>query len=269
MTGCRLGARLCPARAPRADGPAGAVTFLRLCEDALSSARAPTIAPMTSMGPSKARAFWFALVENAARLVVDADTLGPASPRAQSLVILALEELGKAQWVARVSWPSGDETPVDVPYLDEFGTRHRQKLMQSTHYIEDAAEFVSELRFFRNRAEADLRPGTGASNPDQYVDYLESLADADNRAKQRGFYVDIGEDGSLLVPHEMDRSGLAEEIWCAAFVVHSMIEDRAFMGDRDPRLDSIEELIKPILAKLPTAMEQTGAPEPAVPRASP
>lgn len=89
------------------------------------------------MEPSNARAFWFALVDNAARLVVDADTLGPESARAQSLVVLAMEELGKAQWVAQIfswSWYSGDEAPLDVPHLDQFGASHRQKLMQSTHY---------------------------------------------------------------------------------------------------------------------------------------
>ena len=204
------------------------------------------------MEPSRARAFWFALVDNAARLVVDADTLGPASPRAQSLVVLALEELGKAQWVAQSfwgSWSSGDEAPLDVPYLDEFGASHRQKLMQSTHYIEGADEFVSELRLFRSRAEVDLRPGTGASDPRQYVDYLESWADADNKAKQRGFYVDIGEDGALLVPHEIDRPGLADDIWGAADAVKSMLVDRMIVGDRDPRLDSIEALIAPILER--------------------
>jgi len=207
---------------------------------------------MTAMEPSKARAFWFALVDNAARLVVDADTLGPASPRAQSLVVLAMEELGKAHWVAQIfwrSWSSGDEAPLDVPYLDEFGASHRQKLMQSTHYIEGADEFVSELRLFRSRAEVDLRPGTGASDPRQYVDYLESLADADNKAKQRGFYVDIGEDGAPLVPHEIDRPGLADDIWGAADAVKSMIVDRMIVGDRDPRLDSIEALIAPILER--------------------
>lgn len=61
--------------------------------------------PMTALEPSKARAFWFALVDNAARLVVDADTLGAASPRAQSLVVLALEELGKAQWKEMIEDP--------------------------------------------------------------------------------------------------------------------------------------------------------------------
>lgn len=130
-----------------------------------------TMMPMTEMEPSKARALWFALVDNAARLVVDADTLGPASPRAQSLVVLAMEELGKAHWVAKVfwrSWCSGDEAPLNVPYLDQFGSSHRQKLMQSTHYVEGAEEFVSGLRFFRGRAEVELRPAFGASDPRRY-----------------------------------------------------------------------------------------------------
>jgi AbiV family abortive infection protein len=218
---------------------------------------------MTAMEPSKARAFWFALVDNAARLVVDADTLGPSSPRAQSLVVLALEELGKAHWVAQIfwrSWSLGDEVPLDVPYLDEFGASHRQKLMQATHYIDGADEFVSELRLFRSRVEVDLRPGTGASDPRQYVDYLESWADADNKAKQRGFYVDIGEHGALLVPHEMDRPGLADDIWGAADAVKSMLVDQALGGDHDPRLDSIDGLIAPILERYGPFLktEQTG-----------
>lgn len=213
------------------------------------SAWASTIVRVTLLEPSKAREFWFALVENAARLVADADTIGPASPRAQSLVILALEELGKAQWVARISCPSGDEAPLEVPYLDKLGASHRQKLMQVTHYIDGAAEFVSELRLLRGRAEVDLRPGTGASDTSQYVEYLENLAEADNKAKQRGFYVDMGEDGSLLVPHEIDRPHLADDIWCAADTVKSMLVDRALMGDSDPRLESIEALVAHILAR--------------------
>lgn len=207
---------------------------------------------MTALEPSKARAFWFALVDNAARLVVDADTLGAASPRAQSLVVLAMEELGKAQWVAQIfgsSWSSGDVAPLDVPYLDEFGASHRQKLMQSTHYIEGADEFVSELRLSRSRAEVDLRPGTGASDPRQYVDHLENLADADNKAKQRRFYVDLVEDGAPLVPHEIERPDLADEIWGAADAVKSTLLDRVIVGDRDPRLESVGALIAPILER--------------------
>lgn len=216
---------------------------------------------MTALEPSKAREFWFALVENAARLVLDADTLGAASPRAQSLVVLAFEEIGKAQWVARASWPSDVEAPIDVPYLEEFGTRHRQKLMQSTHYIDGAAEFVSELRLFQDHAEVVLRPGSGATDSGQYIEYLENLADADNKAKQRGFYVDIGKDGSLLAPHEIDRPRLADEISCAADAVKSMLLDRALMGDRDPRLDFIQALLAPILVKLPNATDETGPAE--------
>ncbi len=160
-----------------------------------------------------------------------------------------MEEVGKAQWVARISWPSGDEAPREVPYFDEFGASHRQKLMEAAHYIDGAAEFVSELRLFRGRAEVDLRPSSGASDSSQYVEYLASLAEADNKAKQRGLYVDIGEDGSLLVPHEIDRPRLADDIWGAADTVQSMIELRALMGDNDRRLDSIEALIAPILER--------------------
>ncbi|WP_167726596.1 hypothetical protein [Cryobacterium sp. TMT3-29-2] len=43
--------------------------------------------------PTTARAFWLALLENAARLIIDADALFP-SPRAQSLIVLAQEEVG-------------------------------------------------------------------------------------------------------------------------------------------------------------------------------
>lgn len=206
---------------------------------------------MTGVEPSKARAFWFALVDNAARLVVDADILGAASPRAVAgspRTGGAWQGAGVAQsfWV---SWSSGDEAPLDVPYLHDFGAKHRHKLMQSTHHVDGDAEFVSELRLFRSRAEVDLRPGTDASDPHQYVDYLESLADADNQAKQRGFYVDMAEDGALLVPHEIDRSCLADDIWRAADAVKSTLVDGMIIGDRDPRLDSIEALMAPILER--------------------
>lgn len=207
---------------------------------------------MTALEPNKARAFWFALVDNAARLLVDADILGPASPRAQSLVVLALEELGKAHWVAQtfwVSWSSGDEAPRDVPYLNEFGASHRLKLMQSTHYVDGADEFISELRLFRSGAEVELRPGTCAIGSRQYVEYLENSADADNRAKQRGFYVDLDEDGAPLVPDEIERPNLADEIWGAADAVKSMLVDWMIVGDRDPRLESIEALVAPILER--------------------
>lgn len=46
------------------------------------------------MTPTVARALWLALLDNAARIVVEADALFP-SPRAQSLVVIAQEEVGK------------------------------------------------------------------------------------------------------------------------------------------------------------------------------
>lgn len=250
LSGCCFGALL---RAEKLVSVGGAdMTPLRQHWSFCDLRGPSTIVVMSEMEPSKARALWFALVDNAARLVVDADTLGPASPRAQSLVVLVMEELGKAQWVGKVfwySWCSGDEGPLNVPYLDEFGSSHRQKLMQSAHYIEGADEFVSELRLVRGGAEADIQPGFDASDPQDYVEYLERVAIAGNTVKQRGFYVDVGEDGGLLVPHETESADLADEIWCAADTVKSMLVDRQIVGDRDPRLDAIGALMAPILER--------------------
>jgi AbiV family abortive infection protein len=48
--------------------------------------------------PTAAREFWLALLHNAAQIINEAHALFP-SPRAQSLVVLAQEEVGKAVWV--------------------------------------------------------------------------------------------------------------------------------------------------------------------------
>lgn len=59
----------------------------------------------------------------------------------------------------------------------------------------------------------------------------------------------LGEGGDLLVPHEIDRPGLAEDIWVAADAVKSMLMDGVIVGDCDPWLDSVEALIAPILER--------------------
>lgn len=56
-------------------------------------------------------------------------------------------------------------------------------------------------------------------------------------------------DGAPLVPHEIERPGLADDIWVAADTVQSMLVDRMIVGDRDPRFDAIEALIAPILER--------------------
>lgn len=88
------------------------------------------------MAPTAARAFWLALLDNAARIVVEADALFP-SPRAQSLVVLAEEEVGKAVWVYKAfsgAWSDGDETPREVPELRQFGRAHFAKLVEATDF---------------------------------------------------------------------------------------------------------------------------------------
>lgn len=89
------------------------------------------------MTPTAARAFWLALVDNAVRILVEADALFP-SPRAQSLVVLAQEEVvGKAVWVFETfwsAWSDGDETPLEVTELRKQGRLHIAKLMKATDF---------------------------------------------------------------------------------------------------------------------------------------
>lgn len=91
------------------------------------------------MAPTPARALWQALLDNAARILVDADRLVP-SPRAQSLVVLAREEVGKAVWVYETfwnawnAWNDGDEDPIEVSELRKQGCRHLAKLMKATDF---------------------------------------------------------------------------------------------------------------------------------------
>ncbi len=91
---------------------------------------------MTTMTPKAARAFWLALVDNAARILLEADVLFP-SPRAQSLAVVAQEELGKAVWVYRTfcsAWSDGDETPREVPALRREGRAHIAKLLEAADF---------------------------------------------------------------------------------------------------------------------------------------
>jgi AbiV family abortive infection protein len=83
------------------------------------------------MTPTAARAFWLALLDNAARIVVEADAL--SHHRARSLVVLAQEEVSKAVWVYKTfwsAWNNGDETPSEVPEVRNQGRLHIAKLME-------------------------------------------------------------------------------------------------------------------------------------------
>ncbi len=211
---------------------------------------------MTTLTPSEARTLWLALADNAARLVIEAHTLFP-SPRSQSLIVLAKEEVGKALWVEKVFrnvWSSRDETPRDLSDLAKHGSEHWKKLMQAANYAEDTEGYVANLRFFRKHAEVELIPSAPDVDPQQYVEYLRAIARDADKDKQRGFYVDLGPDGSLSVPHEIERPDLEEHIAATGLMVDMLLFDDLYLGDllasdkraRDDRVEEIRARLRPI-----------------------
>lgn len=207
---------------------------------------------MGTMTPQAARDYWRALVENAARLIVDADTLFP-SPRADSLTILAYEELGKAIWVADLfhkSWAGGGLEPVDISHLESHSYDHRQKMMQALHMVEGAGEFVS-LRLGAGGVDVVVEAGDDAVRAQRYMDYLRTAASGDNLAKKRGFYVDPLPDGSLSVPHEIDRPNLATEIEIGAHVVAALLaDDHILLGTHGADPSISDDVAQPIMKLL-------------------
>ena len=205
---------------------------------------------MTTMAPDAARALWLALLDNAARIVVEADALFP-SPRAQSLVVLAQEEVGKAIWVRKAfwnAWYGDDETSREVPELHSQWRAHSAKLMAATDYY----TAVMEVPGSPKPVDIEL---VWAHAPEVVVAYLKQTALEDNQAKQKGFYVDLEEDGTFTVPHEIDRPLLRSEIWAAADMIKWSLDDDHMIcsAARKPRTscDTIATKLDSVLAHDP------------------
>ncbi|MGV8912134.1 MAG: AbiV family abortive infection protein [Rhodoglobus sp.] len=204
------------------------------------------------MKPTAARAFWFALLQNAALTIVDANALYP-SPRAQSLVVIAQEEVGKAVWVQkafRPAWGSGDEMPREIP---ELVRKRKGKALNHLAKLNEAFDFWTAL--------IEDPVGGGAVeieivrelDPEFLATYFDRLASEDNEAKKRGFYVDALPDGSFMAPHKLDRPLLRAQIWNAADMAKWCLdEDQLFasLAKRPPfpPTSEIEALLEPVLA---------------------
>jgi len=200
------------------------------------------------MTPATARALWEALVDNAAHLVAEADMLFP-SPRAQSLIVLAEEEVGKAVWVSRAfwnAWGDSDETPLEVPELRTDGRRHLPKLVQAFDFWTAAIEVPGnaepvEIELVREHA------------PELLVAYLTGQAHSDDQSKMRGFYVDIDNDGTISVPHRIERPHLRVHIWQVADMVQWLITNDGLMaslaGRPIPPTREVEALLCAVLAR--------------------
>lgn len=193
-----------------------------------------------------ARKWWKALMANACALIEDAAVLADhSSPgRAQTLVVLAMEELAKARWLyqaAEYQWsrPLGlygqapaASGPIMVPeQLRTHSQPHLQKLQAAEQYASGLGGFWHADRRHEYYFPADL-------------DTFESAARRRNLDKQSGLYVDRrGEE--VLSPLAIPAGGIGDFIGLAAKAVEmQLIEDHTRQQDapEGAPIDSSQDL---------------------------
>jgi AbiV family abortive infection protein len=193
-----------------------------------------------------ARKWWKALMANACALIEDAAVLAEhSSPgRAQTLLVLAMEELAKARWLyqaAEYQWsrPLGlygqapaASGPIMVPeQLRTNGQPHLQKLQAAEQYASGLGGFWHADRRHEYYFPADL-------------DTFESAARRRNLDKQSGLYVDRrGEE--VLSPLAIPAGGIGDFIVLAAQAVEmQLIEDHTRQQDapEGAPIDSSQDL---------------------------
>ncbi|HAG58117.1 MAG TPA: AbiV family abortive infection protein [Arthrobacter bacterium] len=193
-----------------------------------------------------ARLWWKSLMANVVALVEDAALLAShESPgRAQSLIVLAMEELAKARWLyeaAEYEWsaplglygldprPGGDVTLPEG--LCSTRRPHAEKLQAAEQFASGLAGFWTLER----RMEYYERPD---------LETFIATAKQRNLDKQAGFYVDRVGD-RISVPFGISAEDVASAIRHTAKVVQMhLIEDHTRQQDAPDAslIDSVEDL---------------------------
>ena len=143
-------------------------------------------------------------------LVEDAALLQETSPaRAQSLLVLAYEELGKAVWVndsfAR-AWNEGSSESLVVEPLGDSSRQHLAKFLSAY----DFSGVLPMPGIWVKWEEMPLAPPDPSRIRDmgetrfETPELTQQGARRANAAKQRGFYVDIERSGVVLTPQDVD-----------------------------------------------------------------
>ncbi|WP_032766938.1 AbiV family abortive infection protein [Streptomyces globisporus] len=180
---------------------------------------------MTDMSPGQAREFWKALMDNASSLITDARTLLTAGSygRAYSLTVLAQEELGKALWIYDVfqtGWSSGDDQSRTVKALTQHGKSHMRKYLEAVVFGDELAEFWGDYTAV-SATGSTYEEWEKAHKARQRE--AEAAARKANLAKQRGFYVDQDEDGTILSPTAILAGTTADDLQTAARVIEMLL----------------------------------------------
>jgi AbiV family abortive infection protein len=190
---------------------------------------------VSTLTGSQARTFWKALMDNASRLIADAHLLLQVGShaRARSLTVLAQEELGKALWVYdefEAAWNVGDDTERTVDRLAKDGTRHVAKYLEAMVFGDRLAGFWGDYTAYEphdgeSRDEMRARLAAERSTRQERASQAARQANAD---KQRGFYVDLGRDGTLTTPTKVAgdaeaQAAVAEALQVAAQVIEMLL----------------------------------------------
>lgn len=198
---------------------------------AFAASKAAVTAPcdtgqVTELKPTHARDMWKALTNNATGLIRDAHTLLEAGSfgRARSLTVLAQEELGKALWLYdqfEFVWNTGDETPQDVPRLDQHGRSHVAKYMSAVEFGDGLDEFWGDYSKWEDIGHTEAE---WAEHFERRRREAEAAAQEANAAKQRGFYVDLDEmSGEVRTPSDVDAGSLVDDLRTAAQVIEMLL----------------------------------------------
>lgn len=176
--------------------------------------------------PDASREWWVALITNATDLIADAVILADAGSygRAQSLSVLAAEEVGKARTVfdhARFTWTSDGAYNMKLPDDFEQQSRHHlSKLHSYAEYADQLGPFWGDYSGFESDEVDDRQPDENE---------LKKL----NLLKQRGFYVDW-KKGDLFQPRDVDSEFVMSVLVEIAQVAEMMlIEDHTDMKRDD------------------------------------
>ncbi|MGX9296795.1 AbiV family abortive infection protein [Tsukamurella paurometabola] len=180
------------------------------------------------LSAARAREFWHALMANAVGLIEDAATLLAAGSagRAQSLLVLALEELARADavyWASLTAW-EGEADTVELAPVEEGGKHlsvsnsHRDKIEHAERNALNLGPFWGD---YSGWAPGEERP-------------VPRVPKEVDEAKQAGFYVANRQrnGGGFASPLDIEKEPVTAELERVAQLAEmALIEDHTRKQD--------------------------------------
>lgn len=169
-----------------------------------------------------ARIWWRALLANSVTLLEDAVALQARNSfgRAQSLGVLAMEEMAKALWISNAAqdvWTAGSGQVTMPDEFEKNARKHPPKLLEALLADTELSTFWGD---YAETFESGLE-GLVQHLADAVTATQEAVKEL-NLAKQAGFYVDR-QDGIVQSPTETTVDGLTISLPRVARVVEMLL----------------------------------------------